>query len=869
MNLLDTLQPLRRKLPLLITLLLFVVISAASLSAYGQLEQALVMATTERVGVASQRLALMLDESANRIRRNDQRLAALPAVVRFATTGSAADREAARAVLEAERSVPQGPVSLTFFDRHRSQQLSVGRTRPEPVLPPNVQPAAVPDTLHRGWIGPFTIAADSIFVVAAAPVITAAGDTGGFVVSYLGVARGQAQSLSALIGSNAALAIGNADGALWTNLEKRVDPPPSRLAGRPAGPYTDDAGTPRFGALIPMHAAPWQVAVSIARRDALAPARPFIARTAVVGLLVLVAGTLGVWLLVRRVTRPLGEVSRAAADFASGDYSRRAPARGGDEIAQMATAFNQMAEQVESSSAALEDQAAELEAANEELRESELRYRALVEYSPDAILVHRNLRLEFINDAAARLVGAASPTELIGRSILDFSHPADRVEAKARINRNADQRETTASFEQRMVTLSGNVVPVETIGMPFTLDGHAAVLTIVRDVSERKRLEEHVRQAQRMEAVGQLAGGVAHDFNNLLTVITSYSAMLLAEEGTSADVRADLEEIKSAADRAAALTRQLLAFSRRQLLQPRVIDLNELTLNIEKMLSRLLREDIDLRTKLDPALGMVHADPGQLEQVIVNLSVNARDAMPDGGLLTIETANVTLDESFGPLPEAGAGEYVMLAVSDTGHGMTESVKAHLYEPFFTTKETGKGTGLGLSTVYGIVQQSGGSIWVYSEPERGTTFKIYLPIAKTTRISRDTPVPRLAVSIGSETILLVEDEERVRKAARRILEGSGYTVIEASTGAEAVKICETHPTPIGLVVTDMVMPEMGGRELSAYVGQLRPEAKILFMSGYTEDAALRHNVLAPGAMFLDKPFTPVTLTQKVREALAAA
>jgi signal transduction histidine kinase/CheY-like chemotaxis protein len=419
-----------------------------------------------------------------------------------------------------------------------------------------------------------------------------------------------------------------------------------------------------------------------------------------------------------------------------------------------------------------------------------------------------------------------------------------------------------------MLRLDGGTIPVETVGMPFTLDGQQAVLTIIRDVSERKRLEDHVRQAQRMEAVGQLAGGIAHDFNNLLTVITSYSAMLLAEQSTSPDVRADLEEIKGAADRAAALTRQLLAFSRRQLLQPRVLDVNELTLNLEKMLRRLLREDIELVTALDPALGLVHADPGQLEQVIVNLAVNARDAMPDGGRLTIETANVTLDGGFSALPEGGPGDYVMLAVSDTGHGMTDAVKAHIFEPFFTTKETGKGTGLGLSTVYGIVQQSGGSIKVCSEPNKGTTFKIYLPLASVARAKRDAPAPRAPVSVGSETILLVEDEERVRRAARRILEGSGYTVLEAATGAEAVRLCETHPAAIGLVVTDMVMPEMGGRELFAHVARLRPEAKILFMSGYTEDAALHDNALAPGAMFLDKPFTPVTLTRKVREALAA-
>jgi CheY-like chemotaxis protein len=242
--------------------------------------------------------------------------------------------------------------------------------------------------------------------------------------------------------------------------------------------------------------------------------------------------------------------------------------------------------------------------------------------------------------------------------------------------------------------------------------------------------------------------------------------------------------------------------------------------------------------------------------------------MPNGGRLRIATANVTLESSFDSLPEGGAGDHVMLEVSDTGHGMTEAVQSHIFEPFFTTKETGKGTGLGLSTVYGIVQQSGGSIRVSSEPGSGTTFRIYLPLAGAVRTRRDTPPPRLPVSVGSETILLVEDEERVRRAARRILEASGYTVLEAATGAEAVRLCETHPRPIRLVLTDMVMPEMGGRELSAHVVRLRPEAKILFMSGYTEDVALHHDVLAPGAMFLDKPFTPVTLTQKVREALAA-
>ncbi len=868
MNLLDALQPLRRKLPLLITSLLFVVVAAASLSAYHHLERALILAASDRVASATQRLAGLIDGQMARSRLNEQRVAALPPIVRFATSRRASDRKEALVALDRERSAgAQAPASITLLDAGRVPLLTVGRSLPAPAVAiPPARPEAT-GALRRGWVGPFVADGDSVFFPVTAPVI-AGSDTVGFIVSYRTFSSGQTQAISGLIGSGARFAFGNNDGTVWTDLTQRVGRPASSLLSGRGVVYRGARGDDRIGARLAAQAAPWQVSVSIPVGAALAPLRPFAERTAAIAILVLIAGALGAWLLSRSVTAPLAEVSRAAEDFAAGDYSRRVVAHGRDEIASMAASFNRMAAQVEASSSTLEDQAAELEATNAELRESELRYRGLVEHSPDAILVHREMRLAFVNDAAAQLLGAADSAELIGRTVLDFVHASDRVEVVGRINRNGVLRQPTPPLEARMLRLDGATIFVETVGMPFTLDGQQAVLTIIRDVSERKRLEDHVRQAQRMEAVGQLAGGIAHDFNNLLTVITSYSAMLLSEQSTSPEVRADLEEIKNAADRAAALTRQLLAFSRRQLLQPRVLDVNELTLNLEKMLRRLLREDIELVTELEPALGLVHADPGQLEQVIVNLAVNARDAMPDGGRLTIQTGNVTLDEGFGALPDGGPGDYVMLAVSDTGHGMTDAVKAHIFEPFFTTKETGKGTGLGLSTVYGIVQQSGASIEVRSQPGSGTTFTIYLPLASAARARRDVPPPRAPVSVGSETILLVEDEERVRRAARRILEASGYTVLEAATGAEAVKLCETHPTPIGLVVTDMVMPEMGGRELFAHVARLRPEAKILFMSGYTEDATLHDNALAPGAMFLDKPFTPTTLTQKVREALAA-
>ena len=392
----------------------------------------------------------------------------------------------------------------------------------------------------------------------------------------------------------------------------------------------------------------------------------------------------------------------------------------------------------------------------------------------------------------------------------------------------------------------------------------------VAETTERRGLEAQLQQAQKMEAVGQLAGGIAHDFNNLLTVITSYGAMVMGDLPRESPHAADVQEILNAANRASSLTRQLLAFSRRQVLQPHVLDLNELTGNLEKMLRRLLREDIQLVTRFDPRLALVNADAGQLEQVIVNLVVNARDAMPRGGRISIETSNVTLGEGYGPMhANTTPGPYVLLSVSDTGKGMDKATQAHIFEPFFTTKPIGQGTGLGLSTVYGIVKQSGGYVWVYSELDRGTTFKVYLPavsgITKPNESERDA---QAQVAGGPERILLVEDEPNVRRIAKRILERNGYTVLEASNGTEALRMLERRQEPIALVLTDLVMPEMGGRELASKLRIVSPTSRVLFMSGYTEDAVLRQSVMEPGAIFLDKPFTFDTLIRKVREALAA-
>ncbi len=395
------------------------------------------------------------------------------------------------------------------------------------------------------------------------------------------------------------------------------------------------------------------------------------------------------------------------------------------------------------------------------------------------------------------------------------------------------------------------------------------VIGVGYDVTERKTLEEQFRQAQKMEAVGRLAGGVAHDFNNILTAIIGYSDLLLADPSLAAAARNDLTEVRTAADRAARLTRQLLAFSRKQVLQPQLINLNDVVSEFEAMLHRLLGEDVRLATVLAPDLGTVEADPGQLEQVIMNLAVNARDAMPEGGKLTIETRNVDLDEEYlethsGVTP----GPCVLLAVTDTGHGMDDSVKAHLFEPFFTTKELGHGTGLGLATVHGIVHQSGGHIWVYSEPGHGTTFKIYFPRLQEGPVALQREKAQPELPAGSETVLLVEDDPGVRKLVASTLGKCGYQVLEAEDGAAAAALARSHKGLIHLLLTDVVMPGMSGRSTAESLVQSRPEARVLYMSGYTDEALTRHGILEPGIHLIQKPFTPGALARRVRQVLDA-
>ncbi len=511
------------------------------------------------------------------------------------------------------------------------------------------------------------------------------------------------------------------------------------------------------------------------------------------------------------------------------------------------------------------------------MRATEARFGSLVEESSDVIsIIESNGRVVYESPSLERVFGY-SVAELMGRNLTGFVHLEDRAEVIGLVARLCGKPGMRGQIELRLRHKEGHYLDVEAVMTNLLEDPNIKGIVInSRNLVERKEAEaalyekeEQLRQSQKMEAVGQLAGGVAHDFNNLLAVIIGYSDLLLTRKSAALNEEAQLkiEQINKAAHRAAALTRQLLAFSRKQVLQPKLLDMNTVVGDMDKMLKRLIGEDIEMRTNFDPGLAVVKADPGQIEQVLLNLVVNARDAMPKGGKLTIETANVMLDKHYAQTHRAVyPGLYVMLAVSDTGVGMNQEVKARIFEPFFTTKEKDKGTGLGLSTVYGIVNQSGGTIWVYSEPGKGTTFKVYLPCLEQ-EADFDEAVAVKVDYRGTETVLLVEDEESVRQVAHEILTLNGYQVLLASHGSEALEVSRRHQGLIDLMVTDVVMPVMGGPELAQALALTRPKMRVLFMSGYTDDAIIHHGVSTEETAYLQKPFTAEGFARKLREVLA--
>lgn len=500
-----------------------------------------------------------------------------------------------------------------------------------------------------------------------------------------------------------------------------------------------------------------------------------------------------------------------------------------------------------------------MDAGQQQLDTAEL--RSVLDALRDGLqVIDREWRYVYVNPAAATH-GRSTQAALLGRSMMECYPGIDTTPVFASLRACMEHREPQ-NLDNEFEFPDGGKGWFELRIQPCNV----GIMVLSIDVTKERRAEEQLRHSQKLEAVGRLAGAVAHDFNNLLSVVLSHAALLQMDLKPVDPARENVDAIRGAGERAAELTKQLLVFSRRQVLSPKVLNLNHAVRECQRLLNRLLGEDIRVVTRLDEQLAPVRADPGQVDQVIVNLAVNARDAMPDGGTLTIETKNVNLDSAYQSQHfGATSGAHVMLAVSDTGIGMDRETQRRIFEPFFTTKGPGRGTGLGLSTVYGIVQQSRGTIWVYSEPGGGSTFKVYLPTSAVVEEEPELLAEPLRLE-GIETVLLVEDQQDVRSVAEQALRRYGYHVLEASNAGEALLICEQHPMPIHLLVTDVVMPRMSGVELARRLAEIRPEMKVLYMSGYTENAALHHGIVEPGKAYLQKPFVPERLARRVREVL---
>ena len=567
-----------------------------------------------------------------------------------------------------------------------------------------------------------------------------------------------------------------------------------------------------------------------------------------------VFGAVTLYLLERFVLSRIANLSENITQIgASGDLSARLTVPGKDELAFLGVAINGMLEDLEKSQI--------------DRHEGRTRLSVMMEKMP-AVLWTTDKELRFTSEMGAGLEKLGRSGEMTGKTLFEYFQTDDPEFTPIRAHRRALQGEP-ATYE-----LDWQNLIFETHVQPFHgSDGELlGVIGVALDITDRKHLADQLRQSAKMQAVGELAGGVAHDFNNLLMVVKGHAEMLterLAKipPDLSGQARQNVEQIQQAAERAAALTRQLLAFSRKQVLQPRVLDLNDAVAGMIQMVSRVIGENIELAFLPGSKLGRVKADPSQIEQVILNLVVNARDAMPGGGRLTIETSNVDLDSNYvAQHAVVETGPFVMLTVSDTGMGMDAATQARIFEPFFTTKEQGRGTGLGLATVYGVVKQSGGYIWVYSEVGHGTTFKVYLPQVASEAETKRPEKPAAGPAPGSETILLVEDEESVRELVSDYMRARGYKIIDAADGASALEIAEGYKGPIHLLITDVVMPRISGRELATRLAAKRTGLKVLYISGYTDDSIFRHGVLEGGMAFLQKPFNLKAIAQKVREVL---
>jgi len=617
-----------------------------------------------------------------------------------------------------------------------------------------------------------------------------------------------------------------------------------------------DAGDVFSGFVTARHV-PWVVHAGSPQFLAFAKERADFWRAIWLGGLALILALILAWTQATRIIVPIQRVVRDAVLLSKGDLAHRSSgATGADEIGVLGQTLNTMAEA--------------LEKREEALRRSEVRFRAIIENVNDMIVIlNADGTRRYVSPAMTRILGY-SQEELLAGTAQDLIHPDDWPALRELIGQVQRAPGTSVSGQGRSRHKDGSWRILDGVLSNLTdVPGVEGILVNLRDVTEQSALESELRQAQKMESVGQLAGGVAHDFNNLLTVITGRTDFLLGSSNLDSEQETDLAEIKKASERAAALTRQLLAFSRKQLLQPRVLDLNRIVADVEPMLRRLIGEDIQIRIVAGDRLGNVTADPGQLQQILMNLALNARDAMPSGGVITLQTANQTIRGGGSPSStQVAPGEYVVLQVSDTGTGMDQSTQRRIFEPFFTTKGQGRGTGLGLSTVYGIVKQSEGAISVVSAPGAGTTFSVYFPRTDGFALAQSPEKDAESPLSGTETILLVEDDRAVRNLVERVLESRGYQVLSAAQGADALQFAQDGAGDIDLVLTDIVMPAMSGRELVDALRTTRPEIRVLYMSGYTDDEILRRGLHDPHMSFIQKPFTSENLATQIRKVLDA-
>lgn len=720
-----------------------------------------------------------------------------------------------------------------------------------------------------GAVGSIRAIGDSLVIPVAAAIRD--GDRSlGYLVVWRRLSSTGQSDVEKLVGSDAQMYVANETGDLWTDLSQPVPAPPADIRGT-RGLFEierQQLGT-SLAALSAIPGAPWVVVVEMPRAEIISHAQGMLRTFTLLGVFALLLAALGTWALAGRFTAPIMELADTAQAFSAGDYSRRSTVSRRDEIGTLSRAFNGMADNVAFAHSALETKVTELAQLEARHRDVGERLQQVLAASPDVIyemeLTADGPAFTWISDNVERLLGARADIVRQPGWWTAHLHPDDHVPPVPPPEQFGTDGE--ARREYRIQFKDGSYLWIR--DRQRLVEGDHRLVGAWSDVTALRSLEEQFRQAQKLEAVGRLAGGVAHDFNNIVTVILGESDMALSALPPQSAVSDSLNQVRTAAERASLLTRQLLTFSRNQLTESTIFNPGDVVQDLRGMLGRLIGEDIDLQYRLDPDLDNVCADRSQVEQVLVNLVINARDAMPDGGTIVIQTHNVVIDDAYARSRHLAApGDFVALVVSDTGTGMSAEVLEHLFEPFFTTKGPGNGTGLGLATSYGIARRFGGHIGVYSEAGVGTTMKLYLPRAEGADPGAPARPAPTAMARGTERILLVEDEAQVRAVVARMLRAQGYHVIVASNGSEALEAIENEREPIDLLLTDVVMPRMGGRDLADRVRTLRPDLRVLFTSGYTEDVIVQNRLLDHDIVLLHKPFTRLDLATKVREVLDA-